>query len=154
MKYLTKRSKLKRTAVAFLAGLMAVEAVSFPTMANTLETPTFANESSPISEIVDVDYILDALSNANLSKEFNFFPLEETDRNLRRFDSRSNLLEFDTVEEAIEFFKELSRVMEYPKSITYIDSYDSHTDELMSFMNRINRTGTASGMVEGGAWTL
>ena len=156
-----KRKYLKRLVVATLVSFIASGSVPFSTMANTLETPIFANESSPTNETmniqsseIDIYYILDALSNADLGKEFSFFPLEEVDENLQSFDSRSNLFEFDTVEEAIEFFRVLSRAMEHSDNATYVDPYDPYIERLMYYINRSSGNDIASGMAQGGAWSL
>lgn len=152
------KTYLKKLAVATLVSFMAIGSVPSPIIAKTLETPISDGESSQTSKTMnvqspesDIDYILDTLSNADLDREFSFFPLEEVDKNLQPFNSRSSLIKFDTVEEAIEFFKVLSRDMNHAHSVVYADLYDSNSKELFPVRDS---TGISSVMAQGGAWSL
>lgn len=94
---------------------------------------------------VDIKYILHAISDTDIDRECSFFSLEKIDKNLQTINSISSLIKFDTVKEAIEFFKVLSKDMNHAESIIYTDIYDFNCNELIPFRNS---TGTYCAMVQ------
>jgi len=86
----------------------------------------FTTISIKASELT-ADYVLEALSAFDFGREFEFFLLEE-DIYSQPFSGERALLEFDTLEEAKEFFQLFAKSLDYNEIATYI--YDINTSAL------------------------